>query len=273
MYMRRDKYVVLNKKIGETPLACMEAWRKVEGIEKDVPLAYAGRLDPMASGKLLVLIGDECKNQEKYFGLDKEYEVDVLFGFSSDTGDVLGIAEREGTGEVSQKDLDEVLGKLTGRITLPYPVFSSKTVQGKPLFLWTLEGKLEEIDIPTREVEIYKLQSIEIQTIQTNELKDHIFEKINSIPEVREESKQLGADFRRTEIRVQWNKLFKEIQQDEFQIVTLRCTCSSGTYMRVLAEEIGYMLGTKALAFGIHRTKIGVYRKIIGRFGTWTKKF
>ena len=48
----------------------------------------------MASGKLLILIGDECKNQKKYFGLDKEYEFEVLFGVESDTGDVLGLISK-----------------------------------------------------------------------------------------------------------------------------------------------------------------------------------
>jgi len=53
-------------------------------------MTYAGRLDPLAEGLLLVLTGEECKNKEKYLGLDKEYEVDVLFGFATDTYDILG---------------------------------------------------------------------------------------------------------------------------------------------------------------------------------------
>jgi tRNA U55 pseudouridine synthase TruB len=40
---------------------------------------------PMASGKLLVLLGEECKHQENYHSLDKEYEFSVLLGIGSDT--------------------------------------------------------------------------------------------------------------------------------------------------------------------------------------------
>ena len=54
-----------------------------------------GRLDPLAEGVLLILIGDECKNKEKYLGLDKEYEVAIIFGISTDTGDALGLATKE----------------------------------------------------------------------------------------------------------------------------------------------------------------------------------
>jgi tRNA U55 pseudouridine synthase TruB len=90
--MRR--FAVINKQVGETPLEAMEAWRTTEGLKKDIPLAYAGRLDPMASGTLIVLIGEECKRQKSYQAFDKEYRFEVLVGFRSDTGDILGIAQR-----------------------------------------------------------------------------------------------------------------------------------------------------------------------------------
>ena len=60
------KVIVLNKKEGETPLEAMEAFRASNKQYKDFKMTYAGRLDPMASGLLLVLVGDEVKNKEKY---------------------------------------------------------------------------------------------------------------------------------------------------------------------------------------------------------------
>ncbi|MCA9363758.1 hypothetical protein KC727_00880, partial [Candidatus Kaiserbacteria bacterium] len=86
-----QRYATIEKRIGETPLEAAERLRVTLGLSADIPLAYAGRLDPMASGKLLVLIGDECKKQEQYHTLDKEYTFEVLFGVRSDTADVLGI--------------------------------------------------------------------------------------------------------------------------------------------------------------------------------------
>ena len=82
--------IILQKKKGETPLECLERYRALHPELAKEKMTYAGRLDPMAEGELLILIGGECKEKEKYLGLDKEYEVDVLFGFKTDTGDVLG---------------------------------------------------------------------------------------------------------------------------------------------------------------------------------------
>jgi tRNA U55 pseudouridine synthase TruB len=86
-----QRYALIEKNVGVTPLQAIETFRKEKPELKDLPLTYAGRLDPMAGGKLLVLIGDECKRREKYDGLDKEYEFEVLLGFASDSGDVLGL--------------------------------------------------------------------------------------------------------------------------------------------------------------------------------------
>jgi tRNA pseudouridine55 synthase len=53
-------------------------------------LSYAGRLDPMAEGVLLCLVGSANARREAYLDLNKEYILDVLFGFSTDTYDILG---------------------------------------------------------------------------------------------------------------------------------------------------------------------------------------
>jgi tRNA U55 pseudouridine synthase TruB len=84
-----QKYTVIEKNLGETPLEAVERWRTDTSTPSTIPLAYAGRLDPMATGKLLVLMGEECKRQETYHNLDKEYEFEVLFGFNTDTFDVV----------------------------------------------------------------------------------------------------------------------------------------------------------------------------------------
>ena len=44
----------------------------------------------MACGLMILLINNECKQQDKYLKLNKIYEFDILFGFKTDTYDVLG---------------------------------------------------------------------------------------------------------------------------------------------------------------------------------------
>ncbi len=295
-----EKYVVLEKAVGETPLSCAEAWRATQPDLTGIPLSYAGRLDPMASGKLLVLIGEECKHQADYHGLDKEYEFSVLFGISSDTQDVLGRlttteaiavkkAEEGSTFLSSNLNLEETLGRsdlaqtnleeelvsisqsLVGPLTFTYPLFSAKTVNGKPLHMWTLEGRLDEIEIPTRTSTIYQLELTEIETKPRQEVAAIALQKINTIPEVTDPRKALGADFRRTDVRADWQDIATDFSLPaQYTIAHFRGTASSGAYMRTLATIIAEKCSTTGLAYHIHRTKIGNFDK---ENKVWSKEY
>lgn len=269
-----QKYVVLDKAVGQTPLECAEAWRSLQGPEyTGVPLAYAGRLDPMASGKLLVLIGDECRRQEGYHGLDKAYEFRVLFGVKTDTADVLGRIQKMDTPNISSAQISEAARNLIGAVELPYPHFSSKTVKGKPLHVWTLEGRLNEITIPTKASTIYKLSVTDVCEVTGQEIYDRVSHKIETIAPVTDERKALGNDFRRVDVRADWKHFVETHQAATFTIATFTCVASSGTYMRTLAEVIAEKCGTVGLAYSIHRTVIGRYTKIPLMGGMWTKRF
>ncbi|PID83170.1 hypothetical protein CSB11_02390 [Candidatus Campbellbacteria bacterium] len=253
-----DKIFVLQKQVGQTPLEVLNLYKEKNNLDKKTKLAYAGRLDPMAEGKLLVLQGQKCKERSKYLNLDKEYVFEILLNFKSDTSDVLGLAEyKENQESLSFEQINQKIKKFKGKRKMEYPVFSSKTVDGKPLFLHALEKNLKNIKIPTKDVKIYNIFLEEINFLGKEKLKKEIFRKINSIKKVEEESKKLGNDFRRDEIRKQWNELFNSISQDNFTILKIRCVASSGTYMRVLAKEIAQKLGFFGLAYSINRTKIG----------------
>ena len=266
-------YIVLEKKVGETPLEVLESHRAEHPELIGVPMAYAGRLDPMASGKLLVLLGEECKVQEKYHHLDKEYVFEVLFGTGSDSGDVLGLLERGGKSIVDARSIKAVLKSLTGEIELPYPHFSSKTVQGKPLHTWKVEGRIDEVTIPTKKTRIYKLELLDIQLKTGQEVYEYAAQKIETIPKVTDQRKALGNDFRRDDIRVSWRQFLEASADTQFTVAQLRCICSSGTYMRTLAGVIAQRLDTKGLAYAIHRTQIGTYIHLPFGFGFWTKIF
>ncbi len=268
------KYVVLEKAVGETPLSCAEKWRAAQPPAKqNVPLAYAGRLDPMASGKLLVLIGEECKHQETYHDLDKAYTFEVLFGVSTDTADVLGRIQNVESTHLSKQALKTAAQKLIGHIELPYPHFSSKTVKGKPLHVWTLEGRLNEITIPTKASTIYKLTCTDIRQESAEEIYKTVCHKIETIPPVTDARKALGNDFRRVDVRADWKQFIDTHPNDTFTIATFSCIASSGTYMRTLAEVLARELGTVGLAYSIHRTTIGAYTKIPLLGGIWIKQF
>lgn len=268
-----EKLAVIEKKIGETPLAALESWKSEHPEYARTVACYAGRLDPMASGKLLVLFGDECKKQKLYTGLDKEYEVEVLLGIGSDTGDVLGMPVFSNDVRAGERSIADALSKELGAHSRAYPAFSSKTVHGKPLFLHTLEGTLSSINIPMHVEHAYRIQHKDTYTISCADLGERISNVLSHVPRTSEPSKRLGEDFRVDAIRVRWDSLLKTAQGRSFTVLRLKVTCASGTYMRSLAGRIGESLGTNALALSIHRSKIGKYVPVWGRLGFWRSKY
>jgi tRNA pseudouridine(55) synthase len=226
----------------------------------------------MASGTLLILIGEECKKQSDYHSHDKEYLFSILLGIESDTADVLGRLEAATSVPViTKEELQMICSSFIGTLSVPYPHFSAKTVAGKPLHQWTLEGRLNEITIPTRDSLIFELEVMGLDSISRNDVVRIAFEKVNSIPEVTDPRKALGNDFRRSDVRADW----KHIQGDDslpltYAVADLRCVASSGTYMRTLATLIAKQANTIGLAFSIHRTIIGTYDETSTQ---WSKTF
>lgn len=265
-------FVVIDKERGETPLEAVGRWRERASLPQDIPVSYAGRLDPMAQGKLLVLIGDECKRQKKYTGLDKEYVVEVLLGVSSDTGDVLGIPRKAASSSLpTRPEILRALRSELGTHERAYPVFSSKTVGGKPLFMYALEGTHGSVQIPAHPETFYRIDLLDLRTVDSDTLRARIEKMLEHTPISDEPSKALGADFRIGAIRPKWEELL--VAEATYPVLTLRVTSGSGAYMRTLAERIGTTLGTSGLALSIRRTRIGRYQQFPFGIGYWQKQY
>lgn len=232
---------ILDKKIGETPL---EAIQKIKKKDKS-PITYAGRLDPAAQGVLIALSEKDIIKKEKFIKLPKEYEVQIIFGLETDTGDLLGIPKFKKINFVEKKDLEQTIKKMTGKRKQKYHPYSSKTILGKPLWKITRENK--KIKIPEHKIEIKSIKIIKQKYIN--------FERV--LMRVKKICKLVKGDFRQDEILKTWQK---EKKFDKFQIFDLRINCSFGTYMRVLSNEIGKELKKPCACFCIKRTKIGKFK-------------
>lgn len=259
-------FFILNKKIGETPLEALEFFRTKKKIDSDVPMTYAGRLDPMAEGLLVVLSGDECKNKEKYLKLDKEYEFEVLFGFETDTLDILGKIVKTENKFFPKKEfllkVPSILKSIKKIKKLKYPIFSSKTVSGRPLFSYAREG--ENIEIPEKEIEIKKIVFLNSRVMASEKILENINKRIAKLSDIKTNKKNHSfktGDFRQKEILKIWKNALSK-NPNKFLIAKFSVRCSSGTYVRVLAKEIGLLIGIPTIAFSIKRTKIGKWSKI-----------
>lgn len=248
---------VVYKKIGETPLACLKRTRKEQNIAEHIPMTYAGRLDPMAEGLLVLLVGDECKEKPAWTGLSKTYEFDILVGFNTDTNDLLGLvdstsAKISGLREKSPDteifaDLKEVLPLFLGEQIQTYPKYSSKPVNGTPLFLHTRNGT--EVELPTHTIQIDELYCRGVSKISALDLKKTLHERIALIQ----------GDFRQEEILHTWDSVLGAVPHTTFEIIHCTVSCSSGTYVRQLVADMSEKLQIPLVTFSIKRTKIGEY--------------
>lgn len=262
-----ENVIITNKNLGETPLEYLERIRKQHGIGADIPMTYAGRLDPMASGVMIILIGEECKKKDQYLGLDKVYEFEILVGFETDTHDLLGVVVRsetrferssdllaeefDGRGQTISNlvsDLTPSFQSFIGTFTQKYPNFSSKTVRGKQLFQLSKDEELPDI-IPEHEVTIYDLKQTGSRTIPKGELQTEILRRINLV----------HGDFRQEGIIQKWAEVLENTPQESFEMISCTLSCSSGTYVRQLVADIGNKLSTPLVTYSINRTKVGDY--------------
>lgn len=259
---------VIWKKIGETPLQAIRRFRVRHVITESTPLSYSGRLDPMAEGKILVLVGDECKAEKKYRTMDKEYEVEILLGISTDTGDILGIPKISDLYiNPSRTQVKNVLTSFIGSHAWPYPHYSSKPVRGKALHMWAREGRLHEIELPLTSSRIDALRVLEVREVKLHELKQLVFSRIHKLTEYN--GGKPCTDFRQIEIEKAWDEAFQATLLSTYVIVRCVCISGSGTYMRTLAERVGRALSTQACALSIKRTRIGKRRSFLGFHFWW----
>ncbi len=238
---------LIYKQPGETPLECLMRTRATFGIGMKIPMTYAGRLDPMAEGLMIILAGEECKEKDRYLGLSKVYEFEVLVGFETDTYDLLGLVKSARNETVSSDRFTEVLNSFVGEYEQAYPVYSSKPVDGKPLFQHAREGNI--VQVPTHTVTIEDVHCTGTVNIKKGELEEAIIEKIGKV----------HGDFRQAEIVAKWQEVLMDAPQKEFQIFSCIIGCGSGTYVRQLVHDIGIKIGVPCVTFSIKRTKIGQY--------------
>lgn len=237
--------ILFNKHLGETPLQALNRLRVEQPAYTNAVLSYAGRLDPMAEGLLLILVDDECKNKDPYLGLDKEYEAEILWGVETDTHDLLGLVENVSNIQPDQEKIADAIQKLVGKQIQEYPAYSSKPVGGKSLFAWAREGRIDEIEKPTKEIEIFKAIHTHSYTINNEELLRYIETSIAKV----------NGDFRQNDILLKWQSVLENKQN--FLVSKVTIACSSGTYIRQLAHILGAQLGSGALLLSLKRTRVG----------------
>ncbi len=236
------------KNLGETPLEALETLREREEIAPDVPMTYAGRLDPAAEGLLIVLTGEECKNKDQYSGLPKTYMAEILLGVSTDSFDLLGLPTAiSHESAPALLKIQEYIDTRLGTQAQQYPPYSSKTVEGKQLHAYTREGS--EVSLPTHEVTLYEYAEIGIEPVESEDV----------LTRVGEVASLVTGDFRQNEIVAGWAEIGLP---EKLSLLTVTLSVGSGFYVRQFAEDLGKALGTQACLYSLIRTKIGDHTSV-----------
>ncbi len=227
------------KQIAESMVECRDRLIHEGILPRTVKITYAGRLDPMASGKVIFLTEEDVHKKESYCKLNKIYEIEVFSGLSTDTGDVLGRHKTHGMSVPLPIDVSF----LNGSHTLAYPAFSSKTFEGKPLWIHAREGNVPKV---VNSWEIYGIQHID----------QRIEDSATLIQEIKGNIKKLKGDFRQNEILTDWDQCQEMRQNGKIYVAKYRVSSSSGSYMRQVVEMIGNLADVPVLALSIHRTEM-----------------
>ena len=243
--------ILKQKLISETPGEMASKIKKEMHLEK---ISYCGKLDPMSRGIMLFLTNEMCKQQEKYLKMDKIYEFEILFGFKTDTYDVLGKIEEINNNEIPINEIIEYTEKIIGKHQQTFPPFSSICVANKenirkPLWWWSKNNRLQEIEMPSKEIEIYSMKFLKYKKKNFTEIFENIKQRISKV----------NGDFRQKEIIKIWDKYYKEHKEKEFYILNFTSKVSSGTYIRSIIQKIAQKFNTFGIAYDINRKKIGIY--------------
>ena len=195
--------LVVNKPPGPTSHDIVQTVRRFF----DSRVGHTGTLDPLASGVLVLLLGNATRLAQFFQQSDKTYRALIRLGVTTSTYDLEGeVKSRNPVPDFSTRELEETLRGFRGEIEQIPPMFSAVRVGGERLYEKARRG--ETVERKPRAVSIHCIELVELA----------------------------GPDL----------------------VVEVRC--SAGTYVRVLAHEIGKKLGCGACLGELCRLRSGDYQ-------------
>lgn len=145
-------WLILDKPVD---FGSTEAVSKIKWLFDAQKAGHAGTLDPLASGMLPIALGDATKTVPYVMDGRKIYEFTVTWGEERTTDDLEGEATQTSQQRPSEEQIRALLPAYTGVISQIPPQFSAIKIAGERAYDLAREG--ETVDIPSREVEIFRL--------------------------------------------------------------------------------------------------------------------
>ena len=125
-------------------------------------VGHAGTLDPLATGVLVVLLGQATKKSKELSSCDKDYYGALEFGIKTDSQDISGIVIDKRTWEhISEQNLKEAFEKFTGVLEQMPPMVSALKHQGVRLYQLARSGKVVDREKRTIIVHEFRIEKID----------------------------------------------------------------------------------------------------------------
>ncbi len=143
-----DGVLIVNKPAGMTSAGVLNRIKRL-GQKK---IGHAGTLDPMATGVLLVLLGQGTKLSNYLLeGGKKAYDGELELGKVTDTWDIEGsVLEENDFSSVTKEDIEKEVEYWKGSTSQIVPSYSAAKHKGQALYKLAREGK----DVPVKVKEI-----------------------------------------------------------------------------------------------------------------------
>lgn len=147
--------LIVNKPSGITSRDVVNIVGKTLNIKK---VGHTGTLDPMATGVLVLCLGNALKVCELITANDKEYIAKVILGIETETLDTTSPIINTKKTNITKEEIEKVLNSFKGSYLQEVPKYSAVKINGKKLYEYAREGK--EIELPKKMVTIYDIQLV-----------------------------------------------------------------------------------------------------------------
>ncbi|BBM82746.1 tRNA pseudouridine(55) synthase TruB [Candidatus Uabimicrobium amorphum] len=185
MSFAKNGFLLIDKPLGITSRQALFNVQKAIDCRK---MGHTGTLDPLATGLLVLLCGQARKLQDILTLDNKEYEVCVFLGATSETDDSEGpIHENEQAQPCHRDDVEKSVAKFVGEIEQIPPRYSAIKIKGKRAYKRARDG--ENVSMPSRKI---KIHAIEILAYDYPHLKLRV--KCGSGTYIRSLARDIGED-------------------------------------------------------------------------------
>ncbi len=151
--LARDGILIINKPSGLTSHDVVNHVRRVTKIRQ---VGHAGTLDPMATGVLVVCVGQATRISEYLIGHDKAYRATICLGIETSTYDATGEIVATQVVNVDRARVERALAQFSGEIQQVPPMYSALKRDGQKLYELARQGI--EIERPARPVIVHSIK-------------------------------------------------------------------------------------------------------------------